>query len=559
MTHVYAFEDLRGQPLAEVRKIIGSKAANLAAMANELGLPVPPGFAVSTAACLEYLAHGWPEGLEDEIRAHMAGVERALGRRFGDPADPLLVSVRSGAPVSMPGMMDTLLNLGLNSATAPGLARLSGDASFVDACRARLAKSYPDIVGGPVPEDPWEQLHGAVEAVFRSWNSERARAYRQREGIPDDLGTGVIVQAMVFGNCSDDSATGVLFTRNPATGENVLYGDIMFRAQGEDVVAGTHQTEPIAVLDRRLPAVAAELRHNAEALERHYADVCDIEFTIERGKLWMLQTRIGKRSPQAAVRIAVEMAEDPGFPLSRAEAVKRVAHLLADPPRAAAERRAGAAAITQGLGASPGLACGEIVTTPEAAVAAADRGRRVILVRHETSPDDVHGMAKAVGLLTTTGGLASHAAVVARGWGIPAVVGAAAVSVGGRSGDHRRPPLRSRRHPDRGRRHRRGVCRRRSRDRHHRARGRHPAGLGPGPRHRDPRSREPPPEPPVPKRRPPAARPPWRRRSGRSPSRASPRRPVSPPCCAPPRRRWLRPWSRPSPPAWSRAPGACSR
>ena len=443
MTHVYAFEDLRGQPLAEVRKIIGSKAANLAAMANELGLPVPPGFAVSTAACLEYLAHGWPEGLEDEIRAHMAGVERALGRRFGDPADPLLVSVRSGAPVSMPGMMDTLLNLGLNSATAPGLARLSGDESFVDACRARLAKSYPDIVGVPVPEDPWEQLHGAVEAVFRSWNSDRARAYRQREGIPDDLGTGVIVQAMVFGNCSDDSATGVLFTRNPATGENVLYGDIMFRAQGEDVVAGTHQTEPIAVLDRRLPAVAAELRRNAEALERHYTDVCDIEFTIERGKLWMLQTRIGKRSPQAAVRIAVEMAEDPSFPLSRAEAVKRVAHLLADPPRAAAERHAGAAAITQGLGASPGLACGEIVTTPEAAVAAAGRGRRVILVRHETSPDDVHGMAKAVGLLTTTGGLASHAAVVARGWGIPAVVGAAAVSVAADRvtiGDHRFAP-----------------------------------------------------------------------------------------------------------------------
>ncbi len=429
MTHVYAFEDLRGQPLAEVRKIIGSKAANLAAMANELGLPVPPGFAVSTAACLEYLAHGWPAGLEDEIRAHLARVENALGRRFGDPANPLLVSVRSGAPVSMPGMMDTLLNLGLNSATAPGLAALSGDGAFVEACRARLAKSYADIVGVPVPEDPGQQLHGAVEAVFRSWNSERARAYRRRENIPDDLGTGVIVQAMVFGNCSDDSATGVLFTRNPATGENALYGDIMFRAQGEDVVAGTHQTEPISVLDERLPVVGAELRRNAAALERHYTDVCDIEFTIERGKLWMLQTRIGKRSPQAAVRIAVEMAEDPGFPLSRADAVKRVAHLLADPPRAAAEKRVAAAPIATGLGASPGLAGGEIVTNPEAAVAAAGQGRRVILVRQETSPDDVHGMAKAVGILTATGGLASHAAVVARGWGIPAVVGAAAVEV----------------------------------------------------------------------------------------------------------------------------------
>lgn len=431
MTHVYAFEDLRGQPLTEVRKIIGSKAANLAAMANELGLPVPPGFAVSTAACREYLAGGWPPGLEDEIREHMARVEKALGRRFGDAGEPLLVSVRSGAPVSMPGMMDTLLNLGLNSTTAPGLARLSGDESFVDACRARLEKSYAEIVGVPVPEDPWEALRGAVEAVFRSWNSDRAIAYRRREGIPDDLGTGVIVQAMVFGNCSDDSATGVLFTRNPATGENALYGDIMFRAQGEDVVAGTHQTLPIAALDERLPAVAAELRRYAELLERHWADVCDIEFTIERGKLWMLQTRVGKRTPQAALRIAVEMAEDPGFPLSRADAVRRVTHLLADPPRATAERRADATAITTGLGASPGLACGEIATTPEAAVAAADEGRPVILVRHATSPDDVHGMAKAAGILTTTGGLNSHAAVVARGWGIPAVVGAAAVAVAG--------------------------------------------------------------------------------------------------------------------------------
>jgi len=429
MTHVFSFEDLRGRPLAEVRCIIGSKAANLAAMANELGLPVPPAFAVSTAACLEYLGGGWPEGLEEEIRLHLARMEAALGHRYGDPDNPLLVSVRSGAPVSMPGMMDTLLNLGLNSATAPALARLSGDPGFVESLRVRLSEQYPDIVGVPVPEDLWEQLRGAVEAVFRSWNSDRARAYRQREGIPDDLGTGVIVQAMVFGNLSDDSATGVLFTRNPATGENVPYGDVMFRAQGEDVVAGTHHTEPISVLDQRLPAVGAELRRYAAALEHRWADVCDIEFTIERGKLWMLQTRVGKRTPQAALRIAVEMAEDPGFPLTREQAVQRVAHLLADPPRAAAERKADAVAIAKGLGASPGLASGEIATTPEAAVAAADAGRRVILVRHATSPDDVHGMAKAVGILTTTGGLNSHAAVVARGWGIPAVVGAATVGV----------------------------------------------------------------------------------------------------------------------------------
>jgi pyruvate,orthophosphate dikinase len=430
MGRIYAFDQDHGLPLAEMRKIIGSKAANIAAMANDLHLPVPPGFAISTGTCMQYLSRGWPAGLDEEIREHVRRLEAVLGRRFGDPAHPLLVSVRSGAPVSMPGMMDTILNLGLNEATARGLAALSGDASFVEACRHRLATSYRDIVGIPVPDDPWEQLRGAVEAVFRSWNGDRARSYRAREGIPDDLGTGVIVQAMVFGNWSDDSATGVLFTRNPATGENALYGDVMFRAQGEDVVAGTHQTEPIAVLDRRLPAIGAELRGYAAALERYYTDVCDIEFTIERGRLWMLQTRIGKRSPQAALRIAVEMAEDEGFPLSRAEAVQRVAHLLADPPRTTAERGSDAVAVTTGLPASPGLACGEIALTPAAAVAAADAGRAVILVRAETSPDDVHGMARAAGILTATGGLASHAAVVARGWGIPAVVGASAVQIG---------------------------------------------------------------------------------------------------------------------------------
>jgi pyruvate,orthophosphate dikinase len=439
MARIYAFDQDHGLPLAEMRKVIGSKAANIAAMSNDLGLPVPPGFAISTATCLEYLAQGWPEGLDQEIREHMAHLEEVLGRRFGDPDNPLLVSVRSGAPVSMPGMMDTLLNLGLNDATAPGLLALSGDAAFVEACRERLVSSYPDIAGIPVPQDPWQQLRGAVEAVFRSWNGERARSYRAREGIPDDLGTGVIVQAMVFGNWSDDSATGVLFTRNPATGENVLYGDVMFRAQGEDVVAGTHQTEPIAVLDTKLPAIGAELRGYAEALERYYADVCDIEFTIERGRLWMLQTRIGKRSPQAALRIAVEMAEDEDFPLTRAQAVQRVAHLLADPPKTISERGSDTAAVATGLPASPGLASGEIAVTPEAAIAVAEAGRPVILVRAETSPDDVHGMGRAAGILTATGGLASHAAVVARGWGIPAVVGASEVKVGADSisiGEH---------------------------------------------------------------------------------------------------------------------------
>jgi pyruvate,orthophosphate dikinase len=300
---------------------------------------------------------------------------------------------------------------------------------------------FRDIVGSEaVPADPWAQLRAAVEAVFRSWNSDRARTYRRREGIPDDLGTAVTVQAMVFGNRSVDSGTGVLFTRNPATGEPVLYGDVMFNAQGEDVVAGTHRTEPITCLDERLPAVARQLREYAERLERRYGDLCDIEFTIEHGRLWMLQCRIGKRSPQAALRIAVDLAEDPDFALTRADAVRRVAGLLVDPPRVATERTAPEAALTAGLPASPGVASGEIVMTPESAVEAAAAGRTVILVRAETSPDDVHGMASAAGILTATGGLASHAAVVARGWGIPAVVGAAMVEVNGegiRIGDRR--------------------------------------------------------------------------------------------------------------------------
>jgi pyruvate,orthophosphate dikinase len=420
-----------GLTFAEVKRVIGGKAANLTVMAAELGLPVPPAFTVTTAACNEYLAHGWPAGLDEDLREHMARMETIVGQRFGDPADPLLVSVRSGAPVSMPGMMDTILNLGLNDATTAGLAERTSSPKFAADCRRRFETMYRDIVGvEDVPADPWVQLRAAIEAVFRSWNSDRARAYREREGIPDDLGTAVTVQTMVFGNRSVDSGTGVLFTRNPATGEPDLYGDVMFNAQGEDVVAGTHHTEPIAVLDERIPAVGRELREYARRLERHHRDLCDIEFTIEHGRLWLLQCRIGKRSPQAALRIAVDMAEDPDFPVDRAEAVRRVAGILADPPTRVVERGEVGAAIATGLGASPGIACGGIVLSPEAAVAAAEAGRSVILVRAETSPDDVHGMASSAGILTTTGGLASHAAVVARGWGIPAVVGAAAVRVG---------------------------------------------------------------------------------------------------------------------------------
>jgi pyruvate,orthophosphate dikinase len=430
VTSVYAFDHPHRLPLDEVKAIVGGKGANLGVMSAELGLPVPPGFTITTEACRTYLESGWPEGLDDEIRAALEEVERVMARRFGDPSNPLLVSVRSGAPVSMPGMMDTILNLGLNDGSERGLAAATGDPGFAATCRARLEAMYTDIVGvGNVPADPWEQLRGAIEAVFRSWDGHRARTYRLHEGIPDDLGTAVNVQAMVFGNLGDDSGTGVVFTRNPATGDHVLYGDVLFDAQGEDVVAGTHATEPISVLDERMPAIAAELRSYAERLERHYADLCDIEFTIERGKLWMLQNRIGKRSPQAALRIAIEMAEDDSFPLSRAEAVERVRDLLVDPPRRAEFDGDEAMVIARGLGASPGAASGAIAVTADGALDMAGAGHRVLLVRPETSPDDVHGMAAAAGILTSRGGLASHAAVVARGWGIPAVVGADTVAV----------------------------------------------------------------------------------------------------------------------------------
>jgi pyruvate,orthophosphate dikinase len=429
VTLVFDLDHSHGLPLEELKARIGGKAANLNVMATQLRLPVPPGFVVTTATCNAYLAGGWPEGLDQELREHMARTEAVAGRRFGDRADPLLVSVRSGAPVSMPGMMDTILNLGLNEATAAALGAAAGDPTFAADCYRRFKEMYRDIVGADAPEDPWLQLRGAVEAVFRSWNGDRARTYRKREHIPDDLGTAVTVQTMVFGNRGTDSGTGVLFTRSPATGEPALYGDVMFNAQGEDVVAGTHQTESVSVLDLRLPAVGRELRLYASQLERHYADLCDIEFTIEQGKLWMLQVRVGKRSPQAALRIAVDMAEDPIFPLTREGAVRRVAAQLAHPPLASVRRDDRPAPLTVGLPASPGVAHGEVVTSPDAAQATAEAGRAVILVRSETSPEDVHGMASAAGVLTARGGLASHAAVVARGWGIPAVVGAGAIEV----------------------------------------------------------------------------------------------------------------------------------
>ena len=430
MTNVYGLDALPKGDLAAVKAAVGGKAANLGIMIRELGLPVPPGFVISTTACRAYLAGGWPDDLDAEIREAIARLEGVVGRRFADAADPLLLSVRSGAPVSMPGMMDTILNLGMNDTTCGGLATATGSEAFAHGCHERFDDAFTSVVGAAAPEDPWAQLHQAIEAVFRSWNSSRARTYRQKEGIPDHLGTAVTVQAMVFGNRGPDSATGVAFTRNPATGEPQLYGDLLFNAQGEDVVAGTHATEPIAVLDERLPSVAAELRTHAERLERHFADLCDIEFTIEDGRLWMLQVRAGKRSPQAALRIALDMAQDADFPLSREEAVRRVLPLLVKPPEVATVRSSFVLPLVTGLPASPGTASGPIVIDPVAAVKASESGTPAILVRAETSPNDVHGMAKAAGILTSRGGLASHAAVVARGWGIPAVVGASDLVVG---------------------------------------------------------------------------------------------------------------------------------
>jgi len=429
MTYTYALDQVSELLPADTGAIIGGKAAGLAVMAGQLGLPVPPGFVIATSACREYLRAGWPPGLDEEIRPQLRRIERQLGRRFGGPADPLLVSVRSGAPVSMPGMMDTILNLGLNADTTRALAEAAGDAGFAGRCQARFEAMFTSVVGTPaVPPDPHVQLRAAVQAVFRSWNSDRARAYRAREGIPDDLGTAVTVQAMVFGNRGPDSGTGVLFTRDPSTGERSLFGDVMFDAQGEDVVAGSHHTETLAALGRRMPDVAGRLRRYAEILEHHYRDLCEIEFTIERGQLWMLQVRTGKRSPRAALRIAIEMAEDPEFPLTRREAVQRVAARLAHPPTTRARLPGDFAAITRGRGASPGLATGQVVVLPSQASAAAASGP-IILVRAETSPADVPAMSLAAGVLTARGGLTSHAAVVARGWGIPAVVGAQQVAL----------------------------------------------------------------------------------------------------------------------------------
>ncbi|MHB8189748.1 MAG: pyruvate, phosphate dikinase [Ferrimicrobium sp.] len=474
---VYSFDHPHPVPPMELKDLLGGKGANVAEMTSVLGLPVPPGFTISTDACRSYIASGWPEGLSLEVAEALTSLESTMDKRLGDVSDPLLVSVRSGAKFSMPGMMDTVLNLGLNDSSVQGLARQTGDVRFAyDSYRRFLAMyakivldlpgaefdrlfdeakelakvdsdasipaevlsglidSYKEVVerlsGRPFPQDPSVQLRSAIEAVFGSWNGARAVAYRGQEGISHTLGTAVNVQAMVFGNRDDRSGTGVAFTRDPATGEQGVYGDFLVNAQGEDVVAGVRITQPLSALEKLFPHVFSELMEFFSRLERHYRDMCDVEFTIERDKLWMLQTRVGKRTGVAAIKMAVAMTTEPDIALTRVEAIGRITadHLdqVLHPQFALNSIKP----LTTGLGASPGAASGRVYFSAESAVAAVNRGEAVILVRKETSPDDVHGMLVAQGILTSRGGLVSHAAVVARGWGKPAVVGADEVIIG---------------------------------------------------------------------------------------------------------------------------------
>ncbi len=470
---VYGFADDLGP--ADVRALCGGKGAGLIRMRG-LGLPVPEGFVITTEACVSYMETGaLPDGLMDEVRANLKRVEEATGRGFGDPENPLLVSVRSGAAVSMPGMMDTVLNLGLNDDTVGGLAKSTGDERFTRDSHRRFIQAFGEIVlkvpghlfegaiedmkhdrgveadtdltaddlqeltgrfreivareaGTEVPEDPYEQLELAIAAVFDSWLGERAVAYRREYGIPDDLGTAVTVQRMVFGNMGETSATGVAFTRNPATGEQGLFGEFLVNAQGEDVVAGIRTPRPLPEMEEVLPHAYRQFLETAGRLEREYGDMQDMEFTIERDRLYMLQTRSGKRTGAAALKIARDMAED-GL-ISRAEAVLRVEPAALDQllhPRIDPE--ADLDVIARGLPASPGAATGKVVLTAREAKELAEAGEAVLLVRRETNPDDVEGMISARGVLTALGGMTSHAAVVARGMGKPAVTGCNALKI----------------------------------------------------------------------------------------------------------------------------------
>ncbi len=476
---VYNFEEGN----KEMKYLLGGKGANLAEMTN-LGLPVPPGFTITTDACRTYMATGHvPSGLDDEVARHLERLEKKMGRVLGDPGDPLLVSVRSGSMFSMPGMMDTVLNLGMNDESVEGLTKQTDDERYAWDCYRRFIQMFGKTVMGisgeifeealdeaktrkakallkhlnevkdtdlasedlrslvdtfkeivqreakiSFPQDPKIQLSMAIEAVFNSWNNRRAQEYRRLEKIDDSLGTAVNVQTMVFGNKGLDSGTGVAFTRDPATGKRGVYGDYLPNAQGEDVVAGIRTPEPLEALRKLNSKAYDQLRKIMAQLERHYRDMCDIEFTIEQGKLWMLQTRVGKRTPPAAVRLAVEMANE--RLISRTEAIRRVTpeqldHLL----HPQFDPKAKLDGLAKGISASPGAAVGKVVLDADTAVEWVERGEKVILVREETNPDDVHGMYAAEGILTARGGKTSHAAVVARGAGKPCVVGAEGIHI----------------------------------------------------------------------------------------------------------------------------------
>ena len=455
-------------------EVVGGKGAALARM-TAMGLPVPPGFTLTTDACRRVLAEGWFDELEGELVAGLRDLEATIGRRLGDTQAPLLVSVRSGAPISMPGMMDTVLNAGITEEIAVALGEATGEPRFGWDTFRRFVQSYATVVlgaddervrealrsalgedegqsleapalraavlrfrddvaaaGFEIPVEPEHQIRDATRAVFASWDSERAQIYREVEKIDAHLGTAATVQAMTFGNLGERSGTGVAFSRDPSTGARELVGDFLVGAQGEDVVAGTHTTKPISELRAEWPSIADELDAASALLERDLADLADIEFTVEDGVFWLLQVRRGKRSPKAALRLAIDMAEDPDFPLDRADAVARVGDLLDDPPTEPnpdSVPEAESDVLAAGLAASPGRAVGAVVTTIDEAVAAGEQGDDIILFRRETSPADIAGMAAARGLVTTLGGVVSHAAVVARGWGVPAVVGVGGIEV----------------------------------------------------------------------------------------------------------------------------------
>ncbi|MEO0251616.1 MAG: pyruvate, phosphate dikinase, partial [candidate division WOR-3 bacterium] len=473
--YVYFFGGGKAEGDKDMKNLLGGKGANLHEMTN-LGIPVPPGFTITTEACVFYFKNGaFPPGLEEEVRENLSRLEKLIGKTFGSIDNPLLVSVRSGARASMPGMMDTILNLGLNDQSVQGLAKRTSDERFAYDSYRRFIQMFSDVVlgvdrslfeerlkekkanlgikedyeltardlrelveeyksivmkvtGRSFPQNPEEQLWLAIEAVFKSWNNKRAIEYRRLHKIPDDWGTACNVQAMVFGNMGFDCATGVAFTRDPSTGEKTVYGEYLPNAQGEDVVAGIRTPKKLQELQKEMPRAYQELIEIFEKLERHYRDMMDIEFTIEKEKVYILQTRVGKRSARAEVKIAVDMVRE-GL-ITKEEAILRVdprrveqlLHPMVDP-------KAEKVVLTKGLPASPGAAWGKVIFDADEAADLSEAGEAVILVRDETSPDDIRGMARSKGILTARGGMTSHAAVVARGIGKPCVVGAEEIEV----------------------------------------------------------------------------------------------------------------------------------